>query len=50
MTLFRAISLVAIMGALVLLYLVHPVAGWTTLTVMGGMVVLGRRRARAGGA
>jgi hypothetical protein len=32
---FRIVSLIAIMAALLLLYRVHPFAGWSTLAVLG---------------
>ena len=44
---FRAISLVSILAALLLLYGIHPVAGWTTLAMLAvGTVVARRRRVR----
>ncbi len=46
--LFRTISLVALMAALLLVYRILPVAAWTTLVVLfAGTVVVHRRKARA---
>jgi hypothetical protein len=40
---FRAISIVALMAALLLLYRIHPIAGWTTLAVLLGGAVIAHR-------
>ncbi len=45
---FRAVSLVVIMAALLLLYRVHPIAGWATLTTLAlGTAVARRRKVKA---
>jgi hypothetical protein len=41
---FRVVSLIAIMAALLLLYRIHPVAGWVTVTMLALGTVVGRRR------
>ncbi len=42
---FRATWLVVILAALLLLYGVHPVAGWSTLAMLAlGTVVVRRRK------
>jgi hypothetical protein len=44
LTFFRAISVTAIMAALLVLYRVHPVVGWSTLATLAvGLVALGHR-------
>ena len=50
MTVFRGLSVVAIMSVLLFLYRVHPVAGWSTLATLAvGAVFVGqRRKAHAG--
>lgn len=41
---FRAISLVVVLAALLLLYAIHPIAGWTTLTLLAAGTVVARHR------
>jgi hypothetical protein len=41
---FRAISAAALMAALLLLYYIHPIAGWTTLAVLFIGTIVARRR------
>jgi len=41
---FRVVSLFVIMAALLLLYRVHPIAGWATLTMLALGTVVARRR------
>ena len=41
---FRAVSLVVIMAALLLLYRIHPFAGWATLTMLALGTAVARRR------
>ncbi len=42
---FRAVCLFVLMGALLLLYGIHPIAGWATLTMLAiGTVVVRCRR------
>ncbi len=41
---FRLISLVVLMAALLLLYRVHPIAGWATLTMLAIGTVVARCR------
>ncbi len=45
---FRVVSLVVLMAALLLLYRVHPIAGWSTLMMLAlGTVIVRRRRPRS---
>lgn len=41
---FRAVSLIVILAALLLLYRIHPIAGWATLTMLALGTVVARRR------
>ncbi len=41
---FRLVSLVVLMAALLLLYRVHPVAGWTTLAMLALATVVAKCR------
>ncbi len=41
---FRAVSLVVLMAALLLLYSVHPIAGWTTVAALGVGTIVARLR------
>lgn len=41
---FRAISLVVVMAVLLLLYRIHPIAGWATLAVLGLVTFVAHRR------
>ncbi len=42
---FRAVCLVVLMAALLLLYRIHPIAGWATLTMLAiGTAVVRHRR------
>jgi hypothetical protein len=43
-TLFRLISLAVLMAALLLLYRIHPIAGWATLTALFVGALAARRR------
>ncbi len=45
MSILRTVSVVVIMAALLFLYRLHPVAGWSTLATLAvGAVFVGSRR------
>ncbi len=45
---FRVISGAVLMATLVLIYRVHPIAGWATLTMLAVGTLIARRRKPSG--